>query len=333
MPSARRRRLNRSRQKLQRPRPHPGQRAGTALRWVAGLMTLVAAIAVTVWANKWARLVYDAPSTAASFWHNAKDGLREDGYGIVVFCLAAVVVGAVLHAPVALLRRAQVGKGLLAALGLVVYVLAVAALATLVASSAPDFQPGSGRGDPGGLYGAALVCLLGGPVLLTIGGGVFVPRQTDFSLAARLLATGLIGGLTGVACLAVVGVAIALRTPAVRVWVPPSGGAFLVIGAIAAGGMAVLAIAAAASLWLDGGLPAKAMHDRGAGALGLAAVAAYFAVTALVGAQVGRLLPGWLVSLTALAWLFASGPAMGWFFARRAKMTSERARPQGSSGP
>jgi hypothetical protein len=296
---------------------HPGE---SVARWIAGVAALAVAIVVTAHCYRWTGPAYHDSGGSVPYLDHARKALRDDGYGIVVFCLTILVAGALLQAPLALRRRARVGRGLVAVLAFLGYFALVAGLATLIAGTAPQFQSGAGHEDPGAIYGALLVVLLGGPVLLVVGGGIFARSDTDFPLAARIWATMLITGGIGGAALADLGCYLALRSATVRTVLPPAGASFLHIGAIAGGGLLAIALGLALTALFNPEPRPEVVPI----ALAVAAVAGWFAVTGILGAQLGRILPGSVVPLVAVPWLIGSGPVLGGIFVRRMQLRRRR---------
>lgn len=315
-------------------------KADAGLRWAAA----VVAVAVSVLA------LIRLDGRADDGWcglDRLRDALRGEGYGILGWYFSTVLAAAVTQTPPALRRRARAGAGWLVTAVLVAYGFGVAGLAALLAPYAPQDDPHVSRGDPAGIYGAMLVCMLGGPALLALSGAVFpagagavtrrpttgrghdgdAEREGRESAWGALLATALVTALLGTAFLLLLLATIAVaRFPA---WIPGGGGAFVVIGAVAAGGIGAVAFLAGV-LRVTGrrALP-DLLRSRGAGAGVLAGTAVGFAVTGLLGAQLGRVLPAVVVRLLALGWLLSAGPALAWIVRRRA---AARTAGTGSGG-
>lgn len=132
----------------------------SGFRWLAGVIGFAAGIWLAVELNHLAE--------RAEPWAGWRRALHEDGYVILALYAGWLMAGAVLQTAPALMRRARVGSGWLAVLGLLSYGVLVAALAWLIAPASPQFEyvPGSRRGSPTALYGTFLAFVLFGYAML-----------------------------------------------------------------------------------------------------------------------------------------------------------------------
>ncbi len=98
--------------------------------------------------------------------------------GIVAGAVAAFYVNPLADAleqtPIAMLRRAPLGPGLLGLAVVLGYHLIIALLSVPVATYTPDWDPGSGGDDPAAAYPAFLTFVLFGFSLLAVTGATFV---------------------------------------------------------------------------------------------------------------------------------------------------------------
>lgn len=269
----------------------------TRLRWLGAGASFLSAIGVTALGYRMAQPP-DAYGGAGSVWYEIRAALRDDGYGITVFCLALLVIGALVQAPIAARRGARVRPGLAVLPGLLGYLLLVAWLATLLAGPATRQPEGPGWLDPTAMYGVVLVCLLGGPALVAVSGAIFRPRDADTGLGGLLGGTALISGLLGGGSLLLCAAALATRSDALDGWLPDGGLPFLVLGAL----VVPVALVFAVSTALTGDTPCQ----RARNALIPLAAAGYYLVTAPLGAQSARVVPEWVVLLLALVWVIGS---------------------------
>jgi len=263
--------------------------ADRALRWVAALATLGAATFLVASS-------YDEDSGPVR-------ALRADGYSILALYFTVVVIGAVAQTPLAVRRRARVGVGWLAVLGFVG-------------------------------YGVVLVCLTLGPALLSATGVIFAGgsaggplagghwlRRARQRRAAGRVANPLVGVaavlyLPGIVLLALLGAMSLARTPVGAALVPRGGAGFLISAAIGTGAVVGLAVMVAVLVRLRGRAPADAA--RPVPAAGdrfrphhLVGIVAYLVAGGLLGAQLGRFLPGGVVSVLAFGWLITAVPLLG----------------------
>lgn len=317
--------------------PPPYRKRAKGLRWLAGAIGVAAGIGFAVELN---RLAGRAEPWAG--WRRAVD---TKGYVILALYAGWVLAGAVLQTVPALLRRARVGKGWLVVLGLLGYGALVATLAWLIApaSPQPDYEPHSRAFLAGALYGVFLSCVLFGYAALALSGLLFpsrcgtgparacgseggmLPAATQETAGdgrprrmGVLGATTLLSWLAGSIALALLLVWWALTTEAVARFLPPSGAAFLVVGAAFGAGFGTLFVAAALT-WLVGGRPTgEWLRAQGHGPVFTPLVVACFPVVGVLGDQLGRVLPAWLVSVLAGACLVAFNVVIAVVLRRRA---------------
>lgn len=134
-------------------------------------------------------------------WARAEDRTSE-GF-IFVWALIALPAAGLLHTPQALVRRQRVSAGWTLIAGYWLYVALMAALAWQVQGFFPaDDAPGKN----GGLFGAAILLVIGTPLFAVGSGAVFrgkrdatTPRLREHVTAVTILCctlTGLVAGLT-----------------------------------------------------------------------------------------------------------------------------------------
>jgi hypothetical protein len=145
------------------PPEEPGRIGRGILRFGAALITVAAGIIVAVYANR----------QTGEPWTSWRDTLRTEGLVILVMSGTWLVLGAVLHTPMAIRRGARVRAGWLVFAGLLAHLAAIGLLAVPLSDFAPAWLPGIARDNPGDLYGTFLACVLIGPSLLAAVGGLF----------------------------------------------------------------------------------------------------------------------------------------------------------------
>ncbi|MEU2538264.1 hypothetical protein [Streptomyces iakyrus] len=122
---------------------------------------------------------------------------------IFVWALIALPVAGLLHTPQALVRRARIGTGWALIAGYWLYIALMAALAWQVQGFFPAHDA---PGKNGGLFGAAILLVIGTPLFTVGSGAVFrggregtTPRLREHITAVTILCctlTGLVAGLT-----------------------------------------------------------------------------------------------------------------------------------------
>ncbi|MFF5368941.1 hypothetical protein [Streptomyces sp. NPDC013187] len=121
----------------------------------------------------------------------------EDEAFIFVWALIALPVAGLLHTPHALVRRARISAGWTLIAGYWLYVVLMAALAWQV----QGFFPAQGvPGKNGGLFGAAILLVIGTPLFAVGSGAVFreepdatTPRLREYIAAVTILCCTLTG--------------------------------------------------------------------------------------------------------------------------------------------
>lgn len=143
-------------------------------------------------------------------------------------------------------------------------------------------------------------------------------QDVPFTLADTLFCVSLMTGVLGVPTGILLSVKIALGTLPAESVIPDGGGTFVLLGAFGGGGVGAIAIVIGVVRLLGHRELPNVMRARGAGLRALTGVAGVLVVGSLLGAQLARVLPGVLVTVLGLLFLLTAGPAMGWFFHRRA---------------
>ncbi|BAL87876.1 hypothetical protein AMIS_26560 [Actinoplanes missouriensis 431] len=142
-----------------------------AWRWLAVPVTIAAATALTMAAHDLA----DKPGP----WMSLRDDLHWAGYTLVVLNIAAVLVGALLQTPSAVILRGRVGAGWTSVAALVTHHVLVAVVAIPLAAVSPEPDPSYGRYDPAANYPLFLGFALTGLTVLAITGVVFLRFPAD----------------------------------------------------------------------------------------------------------------------------------------------------------
>ncbi|GGW92155.1 hypothetical protein [Streptomyces lomondensis] len=174
--------------------PRRAKAARIAAGTTAGVASLVLALLLTTTPERFGL----SPSPQLFERVRAED--RASDAFIFVWALIALPVAGVLHTPPALARRARIGAGWALIAGYWLYV----ALMALVAWQVREFFPGpDAPGKNGGLFGAAILMVIGTPLFAVGSGGVFrTPggegaRIRDHLTAVTVLCCTFIGLVTG----------------------------------------------------------------------------------------------------------------------------------------
>ena len=142
-----------------------------AWRWLAVPVTIAIASAITMAAHDLA----EKPGP----WMSLRDDLHWAGYTLVVLNMAAVVVGALLQTPSAVILRGRVGAGWVGVAALITHHVLMAMAAIPLAAVSPEPDPDYGRYDPSANYPLFLGSALTGLTILAITGAVFLRFQPD----------------------------------------------------------------------------------------------------------------------------------------------------------
>ncbi|MFC9504929.1 hypothetical protein [Streptomyces sp. NPDC057002] len=124
-------------------------------------------------------------SPSPELFERLRDEDRASDAFIFAWALIAIPVAGLLQTPLALARRARIGPGWALIVGYWLYVVLMAALAWQVQGY---FPAADAPGKSGGLFGAAILLVLGVPVFVVGAGGVFreVRGGTDRALSTQI---------------------------------------------------------------------------------------------------------------------------------------------------
>lgn len=208
-----------------------------AMRWLLGVVAGVASIPVAVW------LTYGPGGQEPLL--GLREDLRPSTFGLLAWLVSAVVIGAAVQTPLAVLRGASVAKGWLVVLGLLGFAGVVTVAALAVEPLVPEPVPWSRRRsrDNANWYPVAVLNIGAGYAIFALAGAMFwggrqpaastqVARDRGRalpSLVAALAAAFAIPGAAGWATLAAIAAYGAAQQEAP--WAPRNGLPFLLPGA------------------------------------------------------------------------------------------------------
>ncbi|MFF9027350.1 hypothetical protein [Streptomyces iakyrus] len=168
-------------------------RRAKATRVVAGVATAGASLVLALLLTSWSPELFGRA--------RAEDPASEAF--IFVWALIALPVAGLLHTPQALVRRARISAGWTLIAGYWLYIALMAALASQVQGFFPAHDA---PGKNGGLFGAAILMVIGTPLFAVGSGAVFrrdrdttTPGLREHITAVTILCctlTGLVAGLT-----------------------------------------------------------------------------------------------------------------------------------------